>query len=68
MPRTVQIGDWGWLVVYDPDEEPPEGLHGANDFWEGDERRRPSQLRTQLGPHAYVAVWRAMVRRRLRGT
>jgi hypothetical protein len=55
--RTVHIGEWGRLVVYDDGEEPPPGLHGANDFWSGDEWRRPVVLRTGTGDSAYVAVW-----------
>jgi hypothetical protein len=55
--RTVSISTWGSLVVYDPDEGPPDGLRGADEFWNGEERRRPSQLRSAVGLVAYVAVW-----------
>ena len=57
MARIVAIGMWGSLMVYDLDEEPPDGLLGAGDFWIGDERRRPSQLRAGAGLAGYVAVW-----------
>ena len=57
MARIVAIGMWGSLVVYDLDEEPPDGLGGAGDFWVGDERRRPSQLRIGARLAGYVAVW-----------
>lgn len=57
MARIVAIGTWGSLMVYGLDEEPPDGLRGAGDFWIGDERRRPSQLRAGTGLAGYVAVW-----------
>jgi hypothetical protein len=55
--RTVRIGEWGSLVVYDLDEEPPDGLHGFDDFWRGDDHRSAVLLRTGRGPLPYVAVW-----------
>jgi hypothetical protein len=55
--RIVVVGSWGSLVVYGTGEEPPDGLRGAGDFWAGDERRRPSQLRAGAVAAGYVAVW-----------
>ena len=56
--RAVKLDQWGSLTVYEHDEEPPDGLHGADDFWLGDERRHPAQLlTTSLCVTAFVAVW-----------
>ena len=59
MARRVDIGDWGTLTIYEHGEEPPDGLHGAAGFWEGDDRRRPTELKTVVGVAPYVAVWPA---------
>jgi hypothetical protein len=55
--RTVHIGEWGRLDVYDDNEEPPPGLRGADDFWSGDAHRRPVLLRTGGSKLPFVAVW-----------
>lgn len=55
--RTVKLGEWGALTVYDRDEQPPRGLHGTDDYWLGDARRLPVEVQTKVGVVPYVAVW-----------